>query len=152
MSAVAPAVGIIGLGIMGGAIARNLAKAGHAIVGYDVDASRAATLPMRRGLQPPCSSLRRSRDDRPDRLVEAGIPFRQAHEIVGKLVACAHDSGVPLDKLDSRDFLAGSATLTPDVVALTFDLECALKARKATGAPSPENVARELARWSADLE
>ena len=90
--------------------------------------------------------------DLADRLVEAGIPFRQAHEIVGKLVACAHDSGVPLDKLDSRDFLAGSATLTPDVVALTFDLECALKARKATGAPSPENVARELARWSADLE
>ena len=47
MSAVAPAVGIIGLGIMGGAISRNLAKAGHAIVGYDVDASRAATLGVR---------------------------------------------------------------------------------------------------------
>ncbi len=37
-------VGVIGLGIMGGAIARNLAKAGHAVVGYDVDAERAAAV------------------------------------------------------------------------------------------------------------
>lgn len=34
------AVGIVGLGIMGGAIARNLAAAGWRVVGYDVDAAR----------------------------------------------------------------------------------------------------------------
>ena len=89
--------------------------------------------------------------DLADRLVEGGVPFRQAHEIVGKLVARAQESGVPLDKLDSADFLAASAVLTPEVVAGTFDLESALNARRATGAPSPENVARELARWSAQL-
>jgi argininosuccinate lyase len=89
--------------------------------------------------------------DLADRLVEGGIPFRQAHEIVGKLVARAQETVVPLNKLDHGDFLAGSAVLTPDVVALTFDLESALKARRATGAPSPDNVARELARWSAQL-
>ena len=89
--------------------------------------------------------------DLADRLVGGGVPFRQAHEIVGKLVARAQESGVPLDKLDSAEFLAASAVLTPEVVAGTFDLESALKARRATGAPSPENVARELARWSAQL-
>jgi argininosuccinate lyase len=89
--------------------------------------------------------------DLADRLVEGGIPFRQAHEIVGKLVARAQESGVPLNKLEHGDFLAASAVLTPDVVALTFDLESALKARRAIGAPSPDNVARELARWSAQL-
>ncbi len=47
MSTVASVVGIIGLGIMGGAIARNLAKAGHAVIGYDVDASRAGALGVR---------------------------------------------------------------------------------------------------------
>ncbi len=31
-------IGVIGLGIMGGAMARNLAKAGFSVVGYDVDA------------------------------------------------------------------------------------------------------------------
>ena len=33
-------VGVIGLGIMGGAIARNLAAAGWQVVGYDIDAER----------------------------------------------------------------------------------------------------------------
>ncbi len=34
------AVGIIGLGIMGGAIARNLVAAGRRVIGYDIDAAR----------------------------------------------------------------------------------------------------------------
>jgi L-threonate 2-dehydrogenase len=37
-------VGIVGLGIMGGAIARNLLAAGIAVRGYDVDAARFAVL------------------------------------------------------------------------------------------------------------
>ena len=37
-------VGIIGLGIMGGAIARNLAAAGWRVLGHDIDASRCASL------------------------------------------------------------------------------------------------------------
>ena len=89
--------------------------------------------------------------DLTDRLVGGGVPFRQAHEIVGKLVARAQESGVPLDTLPPAEFLAASAVLTPDVVASTFDLESALAARRATGTPSPENVAREIARWSAKL-
>ena len=44
MSTAISQVGVVGLGIMGGAIARNLAKAGHAVVGYDVDAGRAAAV------------------------------------------------------------------------------------------------------------
>ncbi|MFA7345032.1 MAG: argininosuccinate lyase [Terrimicrobiaceae bacterium] len=89
--------------------------------------------------------------DLADRLVEGGVPFRQAHGTVGKLVALAQEAGVSLDKLDPAEFLAASAVLTPGVVAATFDLDSAMKARRATGAPSPDNVARELARWSAQL-
>ena len=37
-------VGIVGLGIMGGAIARNLAAAGWRVLGHDIDASRGASL------------------------------------------------------------------------------------------------------------
>ena len=33
-------VGIVGLGIMGGAFARNLVRAGWRVVGYDVDEAR----------------------------------------------------------------------------------------------------------------
>ena len=37
-------VGIIGLGIMGGAISRNLIERGWAVVGFDTDASRRSEL------------------------------------------------------------------------------------------------------------
>jgi len=37
-------VGIVGLGIMGGAIARNLVAAGWHVLGYDIDAARGAEL------------------------------------------------------------------------------------------------------------
>jgi 3-hydroxyisobutyrate dehydrogenase-like beta-hydroxyacid dehydrogenase len=33
-------VGVVGLGIMGGAMARNLSKAGWNVIGFDVDADR----------------------------------------------------------------------------------------------------------------
>src|SRR6266566_3332864 len=36
------AVGVVGLGIMGGAIAKNLVAAGWPVVGYDIDAARTA--------------------------------------------------------------------------------------------------------------
>ena len=35
-------VGVVGLGIMGGAIAKNLAASGWCVVGYDIDAARTA--------------------------------------------------------------------------------------------------------------
>ena len=37
-------VGIVGVGIMGGSMATNLARAGHDVVGYDVDSSKTAAL------------------------------------------------------------------------------------------------------------
>ena len=37
-------VGIIGLGIMGGAIARNLVDRGWRVIGFDTDAARRAEL------------------------------------------------------------------------------------------------------------
>jgi putative dehydrogenase len=42
MSDSAKTVGIIGLGIMGGAIAKNLAAAGWRVIGHDIDAARCA--------------------------------------------------------------------------------------------------------------
>ena len=37
-------VGVVGLGIMGGAFAQNLVAAGWRVVGYDIDAKRCRTL------------------------------------------------------------------------------------------------------------
>jgi argininosuccinate lyase len=89
--------------------------------------------------------------DLADRLVEGGVPFRKAHEIVGGLVARARDLNTPLDRLDSAEFLKASPILTPEIVKSTFQLQSAMAARKAIGAPSPENISRELSRWRSQL-
>ena len=89
--------------------------------------------------------------DLADRLVEGGVPFRKAHEIIGGLVALAAETKIPLHKLDAVQFAAASPVLTPDIVKATFDLRAALAARKTTGAPSPENIQRELSRWREQL-
>jgi argininosuccinate lyase len=89
--------------------------------------------------------------DLADRLVEGGVPFRKAHEIVGGLVAVAQETKTPLHKLDAAEFAAASPVLTPEIVKATFDLHAALAARGTTGAPSLENIQRELSRWREQL-
>lgn len=89
--------------------------------------------------------------DLADRLVEGGVPFRKAHEIVGGLVALAQETKTPLHQLGEAEFAAASPVLTPEIVKSTFDLRAALAARGATGAPSPINIEGELKRWREQL-
>ena len=85
--------------------------------------------------------------DLADYLVLKGVPFRDAHELVGTAVAKAAESGTPLDQLD----LAGiSPHFGPDAAAV-FDLDRALAARTNPGSPSIENVRAEVARWRKQL-
>jgi len=85
--------------------------------------------------------------DLADRLVHGGVPFREAHEIVGRLVGLAAAKSLPLNALPPEDFLAASPVLDPATVAGAFNLRAGLAARTAPGAPSPENVAARLAHW-----
>jgi len=85
--------------------------------------------------------------DLADRLVLGGVPFRQAHEIVGRLVALAAQKSVSLDRLESADFLAASPVLSPAVVRTVFSVADGLAARQGTGAPSPANIAQRLVYW-----
>ncbi|MGE9269654.1 MAG: argininosuccinate lyase [Verrucomicrobiales bacterium] len=85
--------------------------------------------------------------DLADWLVKAGVPFRQAHELVGKAVAESVQTGVPLNKLKLSD-VDPHFTEQTDAV---FSLETALAARTNPGSPSPENVKAEVARWKAEL-
>lgn len=89
--------------------------------------------------------------DLADRLVLAGVPFRKAHEVVGRLVSRAVDKDVPLDQLDPKEFTDAAPVLTPQVVKEIFHLGTAVAARKAPGAPSRENVSRRLAHWRSVL-
>jgi len=79
-------------------------------------------------------------------LVKKGLPFRDAHEAVGKLVARASTIGTPLNRMSSAEMKAASP-LFGEGVARIFDTRRSLAQRNAAGAPSPDNVTAELARW-----
>jgi argininosuccinate lyase len=84
--------------------------------------------------------------DLADALVRKGMPFRQAHKLVGTAVATAARLGRPLDKLTPQQWQEIDPAF--DAVALeVFDLKKAIGRRNIVGAPGPQQVARQFARW-----
>ncbi|MBL6921793.1 MAG: argininosuccinate lyase [Akkermansiaceae bacterium] len=81
--------------------------------------------------------------DLADWLVKQGVPFRSAHELVGKAVAEAVATGTPLDQIDLTKV---DPAFTSDASSV-FSLTEALAARTNPGAPSVENVRAQIARW-----
>ncbi|MEM7385335.1 MAG: argininosuccinate lyase [Verrucomicrobiota bacterium] len=88
--------------------------------------------------------------DLADYLVLQGVPFRQAHEVVGKLTAFSVEEGRPFPELSLKEFQQFSAAFEETVFEV-LSVEKALAARQAIGAPSPDNVRAELSRWKKDL-
>lgn len=84
--------------------------------------------------------------DLADYLVKKGMPFRQAHHVVGAVVALAEKSGTPLDRFTLADFQGVDQTFTRDVTEV-LHLEKAMARRALTGAPGTKEVAKQLARW-----
>jgi len=85
--------------------------------------------------------------DLADYLVKNGVPFRQAHELVGQAVALSVQTKTPLDLLDLSQVSEHYGSDANDV----FDLQTALAARTNPGAPSIDNVRAEVARWKKSL-
>jgi argininosuccinate lyase len=83
-------------------------------------------------------------------LVEKGMPFRGAHEIVGRIVSQSAVNGTPLNQVPLAEFKKFSPLFESDV-ANVFDVCRSLAQRRATGAPSPENVAAQIKRWRSNL-
>src|SRR5437868_14039614 len=79
-------------------------------------------------------------------LVKKGMPFREAHEIVGTLVATAVAQGTKLNATALADLKKLSPQLDVDVVDV-FDVRRSLDARRAIGAPSPKNVKAQIKAW-----
>ena len=89
--------------------------------------------------------------DLADHLVLRGVPFREAHGIVGRVVARAISDGVTLAELSTETLRSFHPQL--DVVpAEFFRAERSLEARRAPGAPSRAQVQGALAVARAELE
>jgi argininosuccinate lyase len=88
--------------------------------------------------------------DLADYLVLRGLPFRQAHEAIGGLVAYSQEQKRALSELSLEEFRRFSDRFTPDLYEV-FQLDTAMIKRVAIGAPSAKNVAAELEAWDARL-
>ncbi|MFQ5845047.1 MAG: argininosuccinate lyase [Planctomycetota bacterium] len=81
-----------------------------------------------------------------DFLVRRGVPFRRAHEIVGKLVAVAERRGVDVSRLPPETLQQAAPEMDAGV-RQALSVEAALRARCAVGGTAPARVRRELAAW-----
>ena len=84
--------------------------------------------------------------DLADYLVRKGMPFRQAHHLVGAVVALAEKLVKPLDKLSLAELQSVDKAFAPDALDI-FNLSAAMAKRNLTGAPGTKEVAKQLARW-----
>jgi argininosuccinate lyase len=88
--------------------------------------------------------------DLADYLVRQGVPFREAHEVVGKAVRHAIAQGRELGDLPLEDLRRFSPLIGRDVYA-ALTVEASLRARAAVGGTAPEAVRQQLAQVRAWL-
>ncbi|MFZ4766598.1 MAG: argininosuccinate lyase [Roseimicrobium sp.] len=84
--------------------------------------------------------------DLADYLVKRQVPFRQAHEVIGKLVAHCLETKRTFHELSLADYRTFSAAFEEDVFH-ALKMDTALAARQGIGAPSPGNIATRLEHW-----
>ena len=89
--------------------------------------------------------------DLADHLVQRGVPFREAHAVVGRVVRHAIESGVALSELSAETLRGMHPELDIDPPSF-FSPDRSLEARRGIGAPSRESIGRSLEAASAELE
>ncbi len=83
--------------------------------------------------------------DLADYLVRKGVPFRDAHEIVGSAVRIGIDSGRDLAEMELSELQALSPAIGEDVFEV-LTLEGSVSARKHFGGTAPQQVRAAIAR------
>ena len=81
--------------------------------------------------------------DAADYLVKKGLPFREAHEVVGKMVAYALDCGKALDEFTMEEFLACSDIFDKDIYK-AISMETCVNDRNVIGGPAKEEAERVI--------
>jgi argininosuccinate lyase len=89
--------------------------------------------------------------DLADYLVERGVPFREAHHVVGAVVQLAEKNAVQLNHLPTEEVQKLHAAFG-DEWADVFDLKRAVARRRGTGMPGPAQLQRQFTRWRKRLK
>ena len=85
-----------------------------------------------------------------DYLAARGIPFRQCHEIVGRLVLDCIKTGKSIDDLTLAEFQEYSPSFAEDILEVIKVANC-VKVRKSLGGTAPEQVERFIAKAKKQL-
>ncbi len=81
--------------------------------------------------------------DLADYLAKKGLPFREAHEVVGRLVALAIQKGKDLQELEISELQAVSSLIQEDVCEV-LKLESVVNARNSYGGTGTEQVRKQI--------
>ncbi|ACL18859.1 argininosuccinate lyase [Desulfitobacterium hafniense] len=81
--------------------------------------------------------------DLADYLAKKNVPFREAHEIVGKLVLYCSKRGCGLEDLTLKEFQEHSDVFAEDLFE-SIGIEYCVRQRHIPGGPSPESVAQAI--------
>ena len=84
--------------------------------------------------------------DAADYLVNHGVPFRDAHGIVGRLVLYCLDKRIPLDEMTLEEYKAISPVFEEDIYE-AISIKTCVEKRMTIGAPGPDAMAK-VVEWN----
>jgi argininosuccinate lyase len=84
-------------------------------------------------------------------LAGKGVPFREAHEIVGKIVGVCSKSGKELSDVSIKDFKQYSPLIDKGVYK-NLGVKNYIKQFKSHGSTSPKSVQKQISAWERKLK
>lgn len=85
-----------------------------------------------------------------DYLVRKNVPFREAHHMVGKIVARCVEKGIKLNQLELSEYKKFSPAFEKDLYPLLSPLN-SIKKKISEGSTSPQEVNKALRKWKRKL-
>jgi argininosuccinate lyase len=89
--------------------------------------------------------------DLADYLAKKSVPFREAHEIVGRIVLHCSKRRCGLEDLTLKEFQEFSTVFADDLFE-TIGIEYCVRHRNLTGGPAPESVSQAIRLTRQELE
>ena len=86
-----------------------------------------------------------------DYLVKKGMPFREAHEVIGKIVAIAVKKNCGMTEVPLKELKKLSSIFEEDVLKISTP-EASVNAKQSSGSTNPVFVKREINRWKRVLD
>ena len=108
----------------------------------------AGVVPNREQMRKAAAAGSPTATDLADYLTRRGVPFRTAHDIVGRVVRHASEAGCDIAELSLDDLRSYSDVITDDVYKV-LTLEGSVAARNHVGGTAPNQVLKQVERWEA---